>query len=57
MQRDLNLNCIQPIQVNINYRGVQCSLPEQMGQTTGLLQESGLLNTCVSYLNLASCVL
>ena len=55
LQRDLN--CIQPIQVKINYREVLCSLPEQMGQTTGLLRESRSLNTCGSSMNLALCVL
>jgi hypothetical protein len=55
LQRDLN--CIQPIQVKINYREVLCSVPEQMGQTTGLLQGSTLLNTCGSSMNLAPYVL
>jgi len=30
LQRDLNLNCVQPTQVKINYRDVLCSLDEQM---------------------------
>jgi hypothetical protein len=55
LQRDLK--CIQPIQVKINYREVLCSLPEQMGQRTGLLQGSRSLNTCGFSMNLALCVL
>ena len=48
LQRNLNLKCVQPIQVKINYRNVLCSLAEQMGQTTGLLQGSRSLITCGS---------
>jgi len=48
LHRDLNLNCIQPTQVKINYRDVLCSVAEQMEQTTDLLQGSRLLNTCGS---------
>jgi hypothetical protein len=57
LQRDLNLNLIQSIHVKINYREVLCSLPEQTGQTTGLLQGSRSLNTYESSTNVASYVL